>query len=326
MARAPPGGSGERDNRRSRTARALAASTGPTEAPEPRFQSAYQRTLVLACVDAMQANEPEVILPLVEEMTRVAAGGGIEASLQASLRRGLGSHAPGSPRRSRGAARCGVAGGAPPFLSGLALDIGAWLAQTSYMRGRLIEAQEVADECEALAERIGEPSRPAMLVRMWGLIATISAGDHRAGLAGLQAMCEDEQDPHHRIPLHQAIARWRSRLNGAASADEVHARIAAGREGFGGRTMHPMRHSSSSERQLNRWRASATLPRLCAGSRRRSRRRHGATFKRGTIYEPDRPWPRQGKGIMPRFKKPSTWRTDWGCASNRSGRARASLA
>ena len=87
----------------------------------------------------------------------------------------------------------------------------------------------MAEECEALAERIGEPSRPAMLTRMWRLIATISAGDHGAALAGLQALCEDERDPHHRIPLHQAIARWRSRLDGTASADEVHARIAAGR-------------------------------------------------------------------------------------------------
>jgi len=69
-------------------ARALAASTRPTDALDPRFQSAYERTLVLACVDAMQANEPVVILPLVDEMTRVAAGAGIEASLQASLRRG----------------------------------------------------------------------------------------------------------------------------------------------------------------------------------------------------------------------------------------------
>jgi len=41
---------------------------------------------------------------------------------------------------------------------------------------RAREAQEVAEECEALAERIGEPSRPAMLTRMWRLIATISAG------------------------------------------------------------------------------------------------------------------------------------------------------
>jgi DNA-binding CsgD family transcriptional regulator len=97
------------------------------------------------------------------------------------------------------------------------------------MRGRLIEAQEVGDECEALAERIGEPSRPAMLARMWRLIATISAGDHRAALAGLAALCESERDPHHRIPLHQALARWHSRLGGAASADEVRARIATGR-------------------------------------------------------------------------------------------------
>src|SRR5262249_9687254 len=57
----------------------------------------------------------------------------------------------------------------------------------------------------------------------------ISTGDHGTALAGLQALCESEWDPHHRIPLHQAIARWRSRLDGTASADEVHARITAGR-------------------------------------------------------------------------------------------------
>src|SRR5205814_3014979 len=57
----------------------------------------------------------------------------------------------------------------------------------------------------------------------------ISDGDHRAALADLAALCEAEGDPHHRIPLHQAIARWHSRLNGPAVADEVHARIAAGR-------------------------------------------------------------------------------------------------
>jgi DNA-binding CsgD family transcriptional regulator len=64
---------------------------------------------------------------------------------------------------------------------------------------------------------------------MWRLVTTISNGDHRAALAALAAQCEGEEDPHHRIPLHQAIARWHARLDGAASADEVHARIDAGR-------------------------------------------------------------------------------------------------
>ncbi len=68
-------------------ARALAASTGATEALEPRFQSAYQRTLVLACVDAMQANEPEDILPLTEEMTRVAGVARLSRSWAASPKR-----------------------------------------------------------------------------------------------------------------------------------------------------------------------------------------------------------------------------------------------
>src|SRR2546421_575029 len=210
-------------------ARALAALTRPTEALEPRFQSAYERTLVLACVDAMQANEPEVILPLVDEMTRVAAGAGIEASLQASLRRGSALTHLGRLREAEEPLAAAWQEARRAFLPGIALNIGSYLVQTSYLRGRLIEAREVAEECEALAERIGEPSRPAMLTRMWRLITTISAGDHGAALAGLQALCEDERDPHHRIPLHQAIARWLSRLDGTASADEVHARIAAGR-------------------------------------------------------------------------------------------------
>jgi len=210
-------------------ARALAASTGETEALEPRFQGAYQRTLVLACVDAMQANEPEDILPLTEEMTRVAAGAGIEASLQASLRRGSALTLLGRLAEAEEWLGPAWLEARRASLPGIALDIGAWLAHTRYVAGRLIEAQEVADECEALAERIGEYSRPAMGARMWRLISTISAGDHQAALAGLRALCESERDPHHRIPLHQAIARWRSRLDGAASADEVHARIASGR-------------------------------------------------------------------------------------------------
>lgn len=211
-------------------ARALARSTGATEPLAPRFQSAYQRTLVLACVDAMQANEPEVVLPLVEEMTKVAAGAGIESSLQASLRRGSALTHLGRLTEAEERLAAAWLDASRAYLSGIALDTGSWLAQTSYLRGRLVEAREVADECEALTARIGEPSRPAMLVRMWGLIATISAGDHRTALAGLEAMCDEERDPHHRIPLHQALARWRSRLDGAASADEVHARIAAGQK------------------------------------------------------------------------------------------------
>jgi DNA-binding CsgD family transcriptional regulator len=210
-------------------ARALAASTGTTDTLEPRFQGVYQRTLVLACVDAMQANAPEDMLPLVAELTRVAAGAGIEASLQASLRRGSALTLLGRLAEAEEQLAAAWQEARRAFLPGIALDIGSWLTQTRYLRGRLIEAQEVAEECEALAERVDEPSRLTSHTRMWRLVATISASDHGAALAGLQALCESERDPHHRIPLHQAIARWRSRLDGTASAEEVHARIAAGR-------------------------------------------------------------------------------------------------
>src|SRR5206468_12280694 len=176
-------------------ARALAASTGPTEALEPRFQSAYQRTLVLACVDAMQANEPEDVLPLVEELTRVAAGAGIESSLQASLRRGSALMHLGRLAEAEEQLAAAWLEARRASLPGIALDIGSYLVQTSYLRGRLIEAREVAEECEALAERIGEPSRPAMLTRMWRLIATISAGAPGAAPAGLQPPRADPRGP-----------------------------------------------------------------------------------------------------------------------------------
>jgi DNA-binding CsgD family transcriptional regulator len=206
------------------------ASAASTETLDPRFQHAYERLLVLACVDAMQANEPGDILPLADEMTRVAAGAGIEASLQASLRRGSALTLLGLFAEAEEPLASAWLEARRAFLPDLALDIGGgWLIQTRYARGRLIEAQEVADECDALGERIGEYSRPATFARMWGLIVKISAGDHGAAIAGLQAMCEDERDPHHRIPLRQAIARWRARLDGASSVDEVHAQIAAGR-------------------------------------------------------------------------------------------------
>jgi DNA-binding NarL/FixJ family response regulator len=211
------------------SARALAAAIPSQEALEPRLRSAYERILVLACVDAMQANDPGAILPLTDEMARIAAGAGIEAWLQASLRRG--SALTLLARLAEAEDQLGPAWleARRASLPDIALDIGAWLAHTRYDAGRLIEAQEVAAECEALAERIGEFSRPALGARMWRLLGTISAGDHQAGLAGLRAMCEEEGDPHHRIPLHLAIARWRSRLDGTASADEVHERIARGR-------------------------------------------------------------------------------------------------
>src|SRR5262249_33380772 len=124
----------------------LAASTHSGQALEPRFQSAYERTLVLACVDAMQANEPEIILPLVDELTQVAAGAGIEASLQASLRRGSAlTHLGRLPEAEEQLAAAWL-DARRSFLSGIALDIGSWLTQTRYMRGHLIEAQEVGEE------------------------------------------------------------------------------------------------------------------------------------------------------------------------------------
>src|SRR5256712_11155828 len=96
----------------------------------------------------MQANEPEDILPLTEEMTRVAAGAGIEASLQASLRRGSALTLLG--RLAEAEERLGPAGVAArrSSLPGNDLDIWAGAPPNEDLARPLIAATRVADRLE----------------------------------------------------------------------------------------------------------------------------------------------------------------------------------
>jgi DNA-binding CsgD family transcriptional regulator len=100
---------------------------------------------------------------------------------------------------------------------------------TLYFRGRLIDAEDVARECNALATRLDEHTRPAAIVRRYALEIEISRGDRTAALAALREMSEEERDPHHRISVHHALAVWLARLEGAGAADEVSARLRAAR-------------------------------------------------------------------------------------------------
>lgn len=208
-------------------ARAL-ASSALQDGAGGRFRAAYLRTLTLACVDAMQRNSPAEILPLTVEIDALANHMGAAASVEAGLRTGSALMLLGRLGEAEVRLEASWTIARRASLPDLVLDVGSWLVWTRYMRGRLQEASDTALECSALAARIGEESRPTKIARVWHTIMQISSGDRDAAFQELRTLAHEESDPHHRIILHESIAKWSARIHEAAAADDVRAALDAG--------------------------------------------------------------------------------------------------
>lgn len=209
-----------------RRAREIAATS--TDAQDRRLRRAYLRALVLACVDAMQRNAPEEILPLADEIAHVAAGFDVHAAVQGRLRKGSALMLLGRLAEAEERIEAAYTAARRSFLPDLALDAGGWLVWTRYLMGRLAEAEQVAAECEALAARVDECSRQANIVALRRQVLNLSRGDRAAALAAIRQMATRETDRHHRVDVHLAGTVWLARLEGAARADDVRAALAAG--------------------------------------------------------------------------------------------------
>lgn len=208
-------------------ARTLASST--RGAPEPELRDAHLAALVLACVDAMQRDATDEILALADEIGDVAAGSDTRASVQARLRSGSALMLAGRLEAAESSLAGAWSDARRSFLADLTLDVGSWLTWTRYLMGRLVEAEEVASECRALATRLGERTRPATMAERWCRIIEISRGDRGGALDALRIMVTGEADPHHRLGIRQVLATWLSRLDAEATAQEVLEHLTTGR-------------------------------------------------------------------------------------------------
>lgn len=209
-----------------RARRLASSSPGPVE---PKLHDAYLAGLVLACVDAMQRDATEELLALADEITDVAAGSDIRASVQARLRSGSALTLAGRLDAAESSLAGAWTDARRSFLPDLALDVGSWLTWTRYLMGRMVEAEEVASECRALAARLGERTRPAAMAEQWSRIIEVSRGDHVAALDALRTAVTAEVDPHHRLGIRQALATWLARLEGEVAADDVLEHLETGR-------------------------------------------------------------------------------------------------
>jgi DNA-binding CsgD family transcriptional regulator len=106
---------------------------------------------------------------------------------------------------------------------------GHHLARALYSLGRVEEAEAVAADAERLSARIGLTGRFLSEVRNLRPGITVSRGDWRAGITGLQADIDREPDPHYKLGIQQEIATWLARLAGSGEREEVRAQIASAR-------------------------------------------------------------------------------------------------
>lgn len=195
----------------------------------PRLRRAYIRALTLTSLDAQQRDAPEEMLAVADELSHVAAGFDAPAYIESQVRTGaammLAGHLAEAERRARSAYREAHRA----LLPDLALDAGSWLVWATYLMGQLTRAEAVANECDALAARMGEHSRPATIIRLYRCEIDVTRGDRASAFARLRVMVDDEVDAHFRIGLQQALAMWLARLDAALAAEEVVVRLTAAR-------------------------------------------------------------------------------------------------
>lgn len=220
---------GSRDLTITALARARTLASSSPDPVEPKLHDAYLAALVLACLDAMQRDATGELLALADEITDVAAGSDIRASVQARLRSGSALTLAGRLAAAESSLAGAWADAQRSFLPDLSLDVGSWLTWTRYLMGRLVEAEEVASECRALAARLGERTRPAAMAEQWSRIIELSRGERDAALDALRMMVTAEADPHHRLGLRQALVTWLARLEGEIAAHEVLEHLETGR-------------------------------------------------------------------------------------------------
>ncbi|HVL90729.1 MAG TPA: AAA family ATPase [Actinomycetota bacterium] len=205
----------------------VAEASGVDRLPEGA-RRAYVRALVQASVGAMQRSAVEELLTLADELAVAAAGVDVPAAVQARIRSGAALMLSG--RLAEAERHLGEAWSHArrALLAEPSLDSGAWLAWTRSLMGRLADAEEVAEECVALAERIGEHSRAASIAMLWRARIQVHRGDRDDAIATLRRLAGAESDGHHRIVIQESIAIWLARLEGAAAAAEIRSRVGDG--------------------------------------------------------------------------------------------------
>lgn len=210
-------------------AREAIATTDPGARDRSRLIDALLGALEAAFDGALQTEDLTTLDRIATEMIEVAPQAGTEAYLRALHYGGVAMRHLSRYRDAARRYREAWIGARHRTLPILAIESGTGALLCLLRMGHLEEAREIADEVDALYERMSRPKihqvRPLRAIRE----VMLSTGDWRAALEGLELDLLDETDPHYRLTTHQLIAIWSSRIGRATMAEDVEHHIDAGR-------------------------------------------------------------------------------------------------
>ena len=93
-----------------------------------------------------------------------------------------------------------------------AVEAGFWLAVTLFDNGRLVEAEAMISDVQALVARAGDHGKIRARSRSLPDELRLLRGDWSDATASLLRGVEAAPDAHRRIPYHQVLARWSARV------------------------------------------------------------------------------------------------------------------
>jgi DNA-binding NarL/FixJ family response regulator len=94
----------------------------------------------------------------------------------------------------------------------VAVDAGFWLAVTLYDTGRLVEAEALVAEVQALVNRAGDHGKIRARSRSLPDELGLLRGDWSVATASLVRGAAAAPDAHRRIPFHQVLVKWTARI------------------------------------------------------------------------------------------------------------------
>jgi DNA-binding CsgD family transcriptional regulator len=192
---------------------------GSVDALDPRGRHAYLEALRVASELAFQNDDVEAQLRAAQERSAVARGFDSEAHLAATIAAGRTLRRVGRLVEAEQRLRDAWEEARRLVLPQATIDAGYWLASVLEQRGRILEAEEVVTEADALAARAGDEALGRHRIDRLRPKIAFHRGDWRAALTALREHSRDVST-HGRIELYQDGALWLALVGGEELGDE----------------------------------------------------------------------------------------------------------
>jgi DNA-binding CsgD family transcriptional regulator len=212
------------------TARAMAVEAGGVDHMTSAARRAHLAALEAATDGALQEDRGTDIISLSETTIRIAQDVDEEAYVTALMRPGFALRPLGRIREAEARYREAWDISRRLVMPTATVEAGHGLSRALRDLGRLAEARQIAADIVQLETRLGHPpgrwgNAPSILH-----LVELSLGDPAAALKALRRDAADEPNPHYRQAVHQSIAAWQARFDGARAARQVETELAAARE------------------------------------------------------------------------------------------------